>query len=414
MKGTFHSIAGRDEGSILPFAALTLSVVLGFTALAVDVSRWRERRAQLQEEVDVAALAAAKAVAAGLSSADELASMLDHQAGLTAISGATLTLDSLTTERVEVSGSAAVGGWFSGMLGRDGVTVGARAAASLGGGPAKCLMALNPSPADGRGVYLHNSGFLKTTGCGVHSNAAGAKSIEVYNGQIASDEPICHSGGVTYPSWAPTSVQGTTENCGTTTDPLASLPAPTPSGTVRANPATWGWGSNGQHTISPGIYPSGLGLASGSTYTMEPGTYFITGGDFAFTGGTVNDAAGVTIVMLSSGRMDVNNNAGLRRLSAPTTGPHAGMLFWRPAQSSCPYGMTLSGAASFAYDGVIYLPGCKLDMSNNSRLLTNSAFTMVVTDQIEVRGSARIDIHVDNPFGWGSTALGGGGAELIL
>ena len=379
--------------------AMCLPLLLGFAGLAVDTSTWRERRAQLQEEVDVAALALAKARAAGLETEVAAQSLLDHQASLRLGSSARLTLASLGDDVVGVRGEARVASVFPKILGKGGLTVRANAEARFGTdeGPG-CLLALDRAPSGGRGIYLHNMGFIEAS-CGVRSNAAGSASIEVYNGRLAADT-ICHGGGATYPSWAPNSVVGKVKACAPLADPFGGSPAPDPTGAARGNPLALGWGT-GAHEIEPGIYPAGLEVDS-VTVTMRPGTYHVTGGRLHVRGGGKLTGQGVTIVVWSEGPV-IFDNGTTTALAAPEDG---GPAFVLRVPGACPSGLVVTGGASVTLDGVLHAPACAFEEDGNARVVAKRRATLVVATA-RIWGSARLALS-------GSGAAGtGGGARLV-
>lgn len=59
MRTTATAFTGDDRGSVLPLVGLSLMVLLGFAALAIDVTHQRALDAQLEATADAAALAGA-------------------------------------------------------------------------------------------------------------------------------------------------------------------------------------------------------------------------------------------------------------------------------------------------------------------------------------------------------------------
>ena len=119
-------------------------------------------------------------------------------------------------------------------------------------------------------------------------------------------------------------------------DPLVNVLAPAP-GPIQNPPA-------GTQTYSPGTYCGGINISGNATFS--PGTYYIAGGGLNVASGATLSGTGVTFYNSSSAGTacpsaspagPVNINPGVTAtLSAPTTGPLQGMLFFdrtgQPAQ----------------------------------------------------------------------------------
>jgi hypothetical protein len=124
----------------------------------------------------------------------------------------------------------------------------------------------------------------------------------------------------------------------------------------------------------------------------------------------------VTLIFLSTGKILIGDGSGVQTLTAPTTGDYAGILMWRPKQASCTNGFEMNGGATFKYDGILYFPGCRINMNNNAKLNTNAAFTLIIADTITMTGSAAINVHTNNAYGAAliaAPAVGGGEFGLI-
>jgi hypothetical protein len=102
-----------------------------------------------------------------------------------------------------------------------------------------------------------------------------------------------------------------------TPDPLAYLPAPDPSTmTTHTVPA-------GQSvTLEPGRYVGGIHVSGQTSVTMEPGIYYMDGGDFTFSGQGSLNASGVMIY--STGGLSITG-LGAVILSPPTSGIYKGI-----------------------------------------------------------------------------------------
>lgn len=126
-----------EDGAVAVMMALLMVVVLGMSAIVVDIGMLYAERAQLQAGADAAALAIAQDCAAArcgnyAATASRLANANandDHSAASPVIAGNTVTVQTSTVTR---DGGTAVRHWFAPILGIDSTRVGAVAKASWG------------------------------------------------------------------------------------------------------------------------------------------------------------------------------------------------------------------------------------------------------------------------------------------
>jgi hypothetical protein len=116
---------------------------------------------------------------------------------------------------------------------------------------------------------------------------------------------------------------------------------------------------------------------NGSSDTFAPGIYYFNG-SLTFSGANVTSASGVTFVL--TGAFSWTDWSGTYQMSAPTSGPTAGILVWQ-----------IQGGSTLQVSGAIYMPCGALQLSNNAALTTASGGAMsVVVDTLSVTGSASI------------------------
>lgn len=155
------------------------------------------------------------------------------------------------------------------------------------------LIVLNPDARPG--LYIAGTGDIRVVGGTIHVNSTGEgtkSSAAVYvqgNGQMlcgrltlqGHTDPASGSSewnaiwrddaGIQWP-------YDIGEGAPYVADPLGYVPAPTISADDLANPKTYV--TNTSCTLEPGYYPDGIEVSStGITVTLNPGTYFIGGGN---------------------------------------------------------------------------------------------------------------------------------------
>jgi Putative Flp pilus-assembly TadE/G-like len=122
--------ARDSRGQAAVLTVLFLTVLLGATAMSLDVGSWFKAKRQLQATADAAALAGAQGLPQGTDAATALAIQYaaDNGGALDA-SGISFSSDMTTNDTISVQMSAPAPGFFSKLFGLNSVTVGAHAAA---------------------------------------------------------------------------------------------------------------------------------------------------------------------------------------------------------------------------------------------------------------------------------------------
>lgn len=122
--------ARDSRGQAAVLTVLFLTVLLGATAMSLDVGSWFKAKRQLQATADAAALAGAQGLPQGTDAATSLAIQYAADNGHTLdASGISFSSNMTTDDTISVQMSAPAPGFFSKLFGLDSVTVGAHAAA---------------------------------------------------------------------------------------------------------------------------------------------------------------------------------------------------------------------------------------------------------------------------------------------
>jgi hypothetical protein len=267
-----------------------------------------------------------------------------------------------------------------------------------------CLISLEDSNTTGV-TFSGNS--TVDLGCGVATNASGSSAITADGSADVTASPIAAVGNV------PAS---TNYADGTVLipysipqrDPFASLGDPTndiPSpcnGQVTIN-------SNQSRTISPGCY---AGINVRGTLTMNPGTYYINGGNFVTNSQSSVTAEGVTIILTGSGSAigQVNMNGGADiEMSAPTSGIYKGILFYKDRDAPSTYNDVFNGGASGSFLGAIYMPSQTVTLNGNSSFTTDCL--QIVARKVVLTGNTTITN--DCPVGTASDSFVGTQVRLV-
>lgn len=355
---------------------------MGMAGLGVDLGVARMQRTQLQTIADGAALGGAAELPFG-----DVESGASGDAALNAFvsgaGGATLTVNNPPLSGphtgdagyVEVIAARTAKTYLMRLFGSSTTNVSARAVATLSSGPG-CAYALDPSAPGG--VTL-NGTFNVQLQCTMYVDSSSSQALLV-NG---SGELIAKSIGVV----GSTLVNGTVTVSPTPVDgilpvpdPLAYLTPPSTSGSCASPTVINGSGS---FTLLPGVYCSMVIINGNPNVTFEPGTYVLKSG-IIMNGTPTLTGDGVTFYN-NSGSFTLNGTSATN-LSAPTSGPYAGVLVFQSRSDSS--ALTLNGTNSAVFNGAIYAPDARI-VDNGTG--TTSAYSILVGDTITVNGSAGLN-----------------------
>jgi hypothetical protein len=189
-------------------------------------------------------------------------------------------------------------------------------------------------------------------------------------------------------------------------DPLANLPAPVGSG---KNLGTINL-TKGSLTINPGIYTQISVSGTGTTLTMNPGIYIITGGGFSVGNSANVSGGGVMIYNTGSNFPNAGGafgaisfgSSGKINLSAPTTGPYAGILIFQSRDNT--RALSLNASSAVGVNGTVYAPTALLSLGGSSSLKNP-----VIVSQLTLNGNGGSALTAD---GTDNTTAGTAGQLL--
>jgi hypothetical protein len=179
------------------------------------------------------------------------------------------------------------------------------------------------------------------------ANSLAPDGIESQGAQILTTDCIISVGSVQLTGGVTETVcSQPITNAPPVADPYANVPSPTPSGTCQSATGP---------TYSPGTYCGGLTLQGAAN--LQPGVYYIQGGDLKINAGANVIGNGVTIYMAGDSSVQMNGNASVN-ISAPTSGTYKGMLMMgdRTCTTCSNTQETLNGTAASLMTGAIYFP----------------------------------------------------------
>lgn len=409
----------KDErGTVVLLTAICLTLLLSFLAFAIDIGNLYYRQRQLQTLADAAAMAGAlEASTCGTGSPN---CTLVQKAATTALTegggvptptvflqcapasgtGLLLTINNgpcalgtsdpnnANVNYVEAVVSAHVSAFFGEFIGLSSFQISARAEAGR---------------AIPGGYSMFVNGLTLNSGANI-SDAAGTTGGIYDSGASMEDSGVTVSVG-SY------NVQGTvTNNCNCTTinpaptkgatqtDPISTQIS---NGTLSAPgvPTTAGTnspGTGGATNYTAGNYPNGVTFSG--VCNLAAGVYYM-GSNVILNSGASISGSGVTIYLASGAGLNSNGNASYIDLSAPSSGPQAGVLFWGTSGSN----IDLDTGSTSSLSGAIYDPAGTLTLNSSS---TATAYGVIVANSVIVDTGSLISLS-------GGTGGAGGGALTI-
>ena len=338
--------------------ALALPLVVGGAGFGVETTYWYYRSMQLQAAADAAAHAGAIERRAGSDegAVEAVAVMAAGENGFDAGSGAAevnappLTGPSAGGDAVEVILTSTAERFFTRLFLEDDVGLSARAVANFRTASNACILALDPTAS--RAVQFSGNTQVSLTGCSVMANSRASDAVMLQGSARLTTSCVISGGGAQLGTGATmTECRSAILNAPPVADPYADIDEPAPQGGC-LNPSG--------ATLMPGRYCNGLRLSG--TVNLAPGVYYISGGDFRVNANASIRGQGVTIFLNGTAGLNINGNATLN-LSAPTTGPMAGMLIFGDRQGGG--ASTLNGTAGSVLTGAVYLPSQQLSYLGN-------------------------------------------------
>ena len=157
--------------------------------------------------------------------------------------------------------------------------------------------------------------------------------------------------------------------------------------------------NGGVVTLNPGVYCNGIAITAGASVTFQPGTYILNGGGLSVGGNSTIQGTGVTFYNTARGKYTyaaVNIAGGtLGFLSAPTSGPMEGMLFFQDRtvtlKSKSQSTNTISGSSNINFQGTFYFPTTDLTFSGGGQVATD--YTILVARTIAVSGNTTLSAN---------------------
>ncbi len=294
---------------------------------------------------------------------------------------------------------------FSAILGSGSLRISARAVARGMAGQSKpystaSVVALDPNKPNALQV---TGGTNLSADSPIQVNSSNNKAFTASNGVNVAAPSILVTGNykvdngsnvyTTRDSAVQTAVQPSP-------DPLASLPIP--------NPATMASGARLGNTFTPGVYSGGLSVSNGQNVTLQPGIYYMKGGDFSISNGVNLSGTGVTIYLDNGSKFNVQGGSNVS-LTPPTTGQWAGLSLYQDRNSAAP--INLGNGSNVNLAGTIYAASAALNLTGGSNTHSGS---QAIVGTFNVSNGVNLAFTTSQDVKKGYVASGATSASITL
>ena len=393
------SMLRRTDGATAVIFALVAPALVGVAGIAIDFARYNHTHANLQGLADGAAVAAVQsmAVANMAASATEAsvqsyvkshAETMAWQKGQNGI-GVSAKVD-MKSNSVEVQLSEEWQPMLAHYLtGEVKTPVVVRSTASMVGSGKACAIALDETA--NRAFHMDDSSDLSGEDCGIFSNSTHKNSLVIDKDATLSAALVCSAGGSLVKKKGNVSPD-VTEDCPAMEDPLAGRAAPSVGGCDFTN-----------HRVSlpslfklksDSVYCGGLTIDGAAIVDLEPGIYIIKDGPLVVKDASIMRGKGVGFYLTGTDARFEFGPLTTISLEAPVNGPMAGLLFFEDRGNAATSHLIQSMNARMLL-GTIYLPKSKLELSANAIIASDSAYTALVVNQLQVREGPNVVLNSD-------------------
>jgi Flp pilus assembly protein TadG len=393
------------RGTAAALVALSLPILMGVAALALDAGLLfiQKRQAQTMAEA-ISTAAAYQLYLKNTSGATAAATALASKYGVSPTVSIPPTSGPFANKAgyVQVSITTSSPRVFSALWGAGTMSAMASAVAGSGTVPysTAAILVLNPT---GTSVTLSGSTQVTAKNGSIIVDSTSSAAI-VSSGTPSITAPVLDlSGKISFSGSNPNKATVTDTGQPNTPDPLAGIAAPSSSGmTVQSNSGISLSGSTSR-TLSPGVYNGGITLSGSASVTLSPGAYYINGGGINMSGSSSISGAGVFIYNTGGGAINLSGSGNVS-LSPMSIGPYTGITVFQDRSSTT--GATLSGSGNMNNTGTFYFPDATLTLSGSSGV--NAVGAQIISKNLAFSGTAATQVNYNS-----SVASVGNGFAIV-
>lgn len=387
----------RDpEGSVAPMLALAALPLFASVGAAIDFGRASSARIAMQAALDASAILMVK------DAKNVEAKQLNENASnyfnanfqnpdvnnLATQASASSTSSGYS---VNLSATGSVKTRFMGLIGFSALNVSVHSAALSSEDGLGCVLSLDPHASGATTGQGTTSVVLN--GCSLYDNSDHATAALTVGGSAAiSALSVGVVGNVSGASNI-TTTQGIRTGIGAVIDPYANASFPTFGGCTQQNFST-----KDTITIAPGVYCGGMKLNAGANVTLNPGIYYLDGGNLSVNGGATLTGSGVTLVFTSQNRngfatASINGNATVN-LTPPKNGTTGGIVVFGDRHIPTGTVFKFNGGSTQYLGGAIYVPTGSIDYSGGSS--TSTSCTQLIGNTVTFTGNSALALNCNS------------------
>ena len=282
----------------------------------------------------------------------------------------------------------------------------ARAVATPGAG-AGCVLQLNPATS----FNMSNGATASLSSCGLTVDATGNSALSMTGAAVINAQSVSVVGKASVTNGAtinPSTALKTGQ--ASVADPYAGVTMPALPGGCSNGVSTQYAHSKSVQTITPGVWCDGVSFSNDANVLLQPGVYYVNGGNFSVGGAVIMNGTGVTIILTSSiagnyATVTINNGATVT-LTAPTSGTTAGIVFFGDRKAPATNSNNFGGGAAVNLTGAVYFPSQSIVFQNGAS--NPSGCTQLIAGTIQLTGGSKFQANCPTgvaTIGSGNTAL---------
>jgi hypothetical protein len=382
------NLAEHRSGGMALFAAGTMVVAVLVVGGVVDFMSLAMQKHDVQDAADAAALGAVREIQIAMNDGDRLKSVAEAiaLANLSTLKDIKVETTATGEATLEVVITAAPRVFFPGVIGMTAKRVSAKAIAEISGSQV-CMIGLDPKVK--RTLHMQKKAAITAKDCAIYSNSTSPEGIFIEgNANVAADF-ICSAGGVKVDrkmSLDPAPLV----DCPTMSDPLASRPPPS-VGACDHKKTKIDKGKT--EKLYPGVYCEGIEIRG--TVSLAPGVYIIKNGSLKVKDGGVLTGEHAGFFLTGEKTLIEFEKDSTIELSAPRTGPLAGLLFFEDRnvvaadsdkvvavdeETGLPKAQEHRIRSDNARElvGTIYIPRNRLLIDGDKPIAAESAYTVII------------------------------------
>ncbi len=380
------------SGGVAPLLALAAIPMVGAAGAAIDYSRAASARSAMQATADATALLMAKDMTGPAGSDPSAQAQMYFAANfartdveIAQVSAAASSGAGKNTLTVAASGSVRT--YVLRALGFSTINLNVASAAASTFDGFGCVLALDKSAAGA--VVGQGSTSVTLKGCSLYDNSTHKEALTVGGSAKVSALSVGVVGGISPGSYGLTADFGIRTGIRPVADPYKDIEPPAPGACTAEN-----YHTNTSETLVPGVYCGGIAVHSGATVTLNPGVYYLDGGDLSVNGNATLIGTGVTLVFTSKNRKgfataSISGNAKVS-LTPPSHGSTAGIVMFGDRRIPAGTSFKLTGGASQYFAGAIYLPTATINFTGGNG--TGAGCTQIVGAIVNFSGNSALAI----------------------